>query len=184
MKWEILKGSEKDFEGAPAWATECVWNDKGEGSFSYWLNPETKTIFNTNWHNGPTCWNEEYGHRNYIRAERRPITEPDVNQQLTTEWSGEGLPPVGVECEMLWDKEWVKCVIKAYGDEQFIFKAQGHREWAGHINNFEFRPIRSAEDVARHNALYALESLNIDSDVTVSIYDAIAAGKIPGVKLE
>lgn len=62
--------------------------------------------------------------------------------------------------------------------------------WSGKIpvaidnSEYVFRPIRSAEDVARHNALYALESLNIDSDVTVSIYDAIAAGKIPGVKLE
>lgn len=102
-------------------------------------------------------------------------------------WDGEGLPPVGVECEMLWNKEWVKCVIKAYGDEQFIFKAQGHKEWAGHINNFEFRPIRSPEDVARDRAIKDMESV-IDALIDRSksfeaIYHAIAAGKITGVSI-
>ncbi|QHJ80901.1 MAG: hypothetical protein [Bacteriophage sp.] len=80
MKYEYLKGSEKDFEGAPEWATECVWNDKGSESFCYWLNPKIKTIFNPNWHSKPDCWNEEYGWRNYIKAERRQITEPVVKK--------------------------------------------------------------------------------------------------------
>lgn len=93
MTWEYLIGSEKDFEVAPEWSTQCVWTDKGGDSFLYWLNPETKTIYSPFWHMEPTCWNEEYGCRNYIKAERRQITTPS--------WDGSGLPPVGCECEAL-----------------------------------------------------------------------------------
>ena len=155
MKWEILKGSEKDFEGAPEWAT-----------ISYKYGCSDLIRFCNGWNHGcKFSGMREEMTRHYgitdlskyeVIAERLPIAEPVVNKQLTTEWSGEGLPPVGVECEMLWNKEWVKCVIKAYGDEQFIFKADGHREWEGHIANFSFRPIRSPEDAARREVIDSL----------------------------
>lgn len=190
MKWEIFKGSENDFEGAPEWAlsvysvsalTGHLQAFSGAGMYQY-LDGYSGTedagkakegnFASLGWRNTPK-----------IIAERRPITETAVNQQVTTEWSGEGLPPVGVECEMLWNDEWVKCAVKAYGDEQFIFKADGHREWAGHISNFSFRPIRSHEDVTRarvrsqecdkiFSILSGVERQGNRSDMAEAVYDA------------
>ena len=74
-KWKYLKGSEKDFEGAPEWATECVWNDKGGESFCYWLSTKLKRVS----FNGLVVeWDGEYGWRNYVKAQREPITAADV----------------------------------------------------------------------------------------------------------
>ena len=187
MKWEILKGSKKDFEGAPEWATlrtftgGCYFFAEYDGGGAKVLDIARNDEFKSTTPFDPSGIS--------IIAERRPITEPDVNQQVNTEWSGDGLPPVGVECEMLWNKEWVKCAVKAYGDQQFIFKADGHREWAGHINNFSFRPIRSPEDTARDKAIHAMSSSHkpcghATVGICADIYDAIALGMIPGVKLE
>ena len=51
MNWKYIKGGEKDFVGAPEWATECVWNDKGGESFCYWLSTKLKRVS----FNGPWC---------------------------------------------------------------------------------------------------------------------------------
>ncbi|MGP9419311.1 hypothetical protein ACT3RT_10015 [Ewingella sp. AOP9-I1-14] len=154
MKWEILKCSEDDFEGAPEWATQCIWCDKGSGHFVYWLNPATSTMFNPACHTKPDFWGGEYGHRNYIESERRPITEPDVNQQLNTEWSGEGLPPVGIECEMQNDEcKWIPVDIIAHKDGFAFGWSYDYRLVFFSDAAFEFRPIRSAEDVARDEAI-------------------------------
>lgn len=190
MKYEITKGSEKDFEGAPEWATECVWNDKGSESFCYWLNPKTKTIFNPNWHSKPDCWNEEYGWRNYIKSERRPITEPV--------FSVECLPPVGARIQYSCIKfdenrpaiefgKWYGGTVIAY-HEGFVWTSDnGIRR----LDNTIFRPIRSPEDVARDEAIAEMRIIGytLPAEIVFSkeemagIYDAIAAGKIPGINL-
>jgi len=161
MKYEIIKGSEKDFEGAPEWATECVWNDKGSESFSYWLNPKENKML-ARWMNGsPDIWAGIYGHRNYIKAERRPITEPVVNQQLTTEWGEDGLPPVGCICEFkAEDGSWGVGTILCVGSHRVFWLCHEDKmEYNAEINPPEFRPIRSPEDVARDEAFSQLEAL-------------------------
>lgn len=193
MKWEILKGSEGDFSGAPKWATLVVesrehgrlsWEESSfpiNGKRYQWIDDGIEEKYEVT----------DESIRFNIIAERRPITEPDVNQQLTDEWSGEGLPPVGVRCEHLGggENEWMTVTVIAISerpDSSFTDYWLRTDSGANFIigNPYRFRPIRSPEDVARHNALYALESLNIDSDITIKILDAISAGKIPGVKLE
>lgn len=106
-----------------------------------------------------------------------------------TEWNGEGLPPVGVKCEMSYsDNEWYRCVIIAKGEEQIIYKREGCEEFSGHRNNYKFRPIRSEADKKRDAAISAIDTVCLlvrDASKTASaIYDAIAAGDIPGVKIE
>lgn len=81
-----------------------------------------------------------------IIAERRPITEQA--------WDGEGLPPVGVECEVkgcIGDyREWKKVTVFAVRDKTVFFDHDcGWSATATH----EFRPIRSTEDVARDEAI-------------------------------
>lgn len=95
------------------------------------------------------------------------------------EWNGEGLPPVGLECEMSYaGDEWHKCVIIAKGEEQIIYQAQGSREFSGHRNNYRFRPIRSEADKKREIIISKIEKAYKDcphSDaVPQAIYEAIA----------
>lgn len=104
-------------------------------------------------------------------------------------WDGNGFPPVGVECEMSYaGDEWHKCVIIAKGEEQIIYQTQGCREFSGHRNNYKFRPIRSEADKKRDAAISAIDAACLlvrDASKTAeAIYDAIAAGDIPGVKIE
>ncbi|WHZ42164.1 hypothetical protein QNM34_07775 [Rahnella bonaserana] len=107
---------------------------------------------------------------------------------IVQNWDGESFPPAGCECEIYWNEKWMKCVVIAHRDEQVIFRAEKHREWAGHKNNYKFRPIRSPEYIARDKAIRAFEEAVdncIDrSKVLEFIYDTIAEGKIPGIKLD
>lgn len=91
MKWEILKGSEKDFEGSPESATVRIFEKGFEEHIS---------IFADKFETGSIRTHADTGvYNSYIQdvsnwsviAHRRPITEPDVNQQVTNEWSGDGL---------------------------------------------------------------------------------------------
>lgn len=181
MKYDYLKGSEKDFEGAPEW---CTHISKSEASGDLAWESADRAIKGNRWQ-----WVGEYGAATYdgfvsgrtftsIIAERRPITEPV--------WDGAGLPPAGVECEYeLYAGEWIKCRIEFVGRELMIVST-GDTEF--YCNFFaRFRPIRSPEDVARGEAIKAMREVlgHAAGLIEVSnIYRAIAEGKIPGVKLE
>lgn len=77
-----------------------------------------------------------------------------------TEWNGEGLPPVGVECEIKnksADESWArpdfyKVKILAYGNELFIIHSEntcnGNHESCGVIEDYLFRPIETPEQKA------------------------------------
>lgn len=69
--WEYVKGSEADFEGAPEWATECVWSDKGSEHFVYWLDKMTCRIQSPYF--SETKFNGVYGWANYVKAARRKV---------------------------------------------------------------------------------------------------------------
>lgn len=94
MKWEILKGSEKDFDGAPEWATMLLLHIGGRFAFSEAVSKGSRRtdLYDV----GVDAEITSPAHFQII-AERRPITEPDVSQQVTNEWSGDRLPPAGVE---------------------------------------------------------------------------------------
>jgi len=143
MKFEYLKGGEKDFYSA---SDDDVYVFRCFGS----------TFFSRDLHHtscGQRILESDY---DYIIAERRPIAEP----KASAEWNGEGLPPVGVECEMSYaGHEWMNCVLIAHGDEQIIFKLDGCREFSGHRNNYKFRPIRSPQEIARDEAINGMAEI-------------------------
>lgn len=124
--------------------------------------------------------------------------EQDLNECIgqdvdAPEWSGEGLPPVGVECEWLAssDHDWVAVTVLAYdGNDAWLKPSDGSQSFVvGNVAGF--RPIRTEAERKRDIAIEAILSdmrtipcdLDLRDEVAV-IYDAIAAGKIPGVKLE
>ncbi len=116
-----------------------------------------------------------------------------LNWRFEPVWSGEGLPPVGCECEVRYrhgGADWgvFKCVA-VDSDVAFGWCADEPVTLPG--DNYEFRPIRSEADKKREVAINAILDdmrtipcdLDLRDEVAV-IYDAIAAGKIPGVKLD
>nr|DAP28044.1 MAG TPA: hypothetical protein [Caudoviricetes sp.] len=118
-----------------------------------------------------------------------------IGQAPETVWNGEGLPPVGCRIEYTCKQtdaghpaieagKWYGGTIIAYYGEGVWTSDNGIR----HLSNTIFRPIRSEEYNKRYAAIEALFEI-LDAGVSTSqnsidIYYAIAAGKIPGVKLE
>lgn len=116
-------------------------------------------------------------------------------------WSGEGLPPVGCECEVDYgDVELVDGltrpnkgdVVKVVAHETtpqgsqvaIIYWIVGHCARAHALIPEFLRPLRSEEERKRDEAIAAMKLLNIgDYDDPGIIYSAIAAGEIPHVKI-
>lgn len=109
-------------------------------------------------------------------------------------WNGEGLPPVGCECEYAFIanyKERYSCgKVIAYGESNvFIWHKSSGYEFIHQLNKIKFRPIRPEADKKRDEAKSGIREIT-DADgfklaacMIDPIYDAIAAGKIPHVKL-
>lgn len=136
---------------------------------------------------------------------REKVSKYDFKSALAAsqkpEWNGEGLPPVGSECEWLdANVGWLPVTIK-YISKQIVvmasptnlFGVQELTEIAKDIicDKPQFRPLRTEADKKRedicdaiYGALTKAERQRNRSDEAEAVYDAIAAGKIPGVKLE
>jgi len=116
-------------------------------------------------------------------------------KERTPEWDGDGLPPVGCRVEYTCKQpdlghpaieagKWYGGTIIAYYDECVWTSDNGIR----HLSNTIFRPMRSEEDKKRYAAIEALFEI-LDAGVSTSqdsidIYEAIAAGKIPHIRID
>ena len=110
------------------------------------------------------------------------------------EWSGDGLPPIGCACEMQDSKgAWLPVDIIAKNDGFTFGWSYDYRIVLFGDKADEFRPLRTEaerkrDEAAKAMARHANDDKNRGFDAglrnCLSIYDAIAAGKIPGVKLE
>lgn len=118
-------------------------------------------------------------------------------------WNGEGLPPVGCQVETLFNGEWVEATVAYTGrpessgaadtckwKEALVFDCKTTRPfWAD-----EFRPIRSEAEKKRDEAVAKLTDaicgevpdtgMATAANYAVRAYDAIAAGKVPGIRIE
>ncbi|EKS1846905.1 hypothetical protein QBD22_003864 [Cronobacter muytjensii] len=116
-------------------------------------------------------------------------------------WNGEGLPPVGCRIEAFSGGEWVEAIVtyneppECHGDaaawkEVLAFDCKTTRPfWTD-----EFRPIRSEADKNRDDAIAKI-TVAICGEIAdtgwataekyaARAYDAIAAGKIPHIRIE
>ncbi|EPR9026455.1 hypothetical protein ACU9CR_003757 [Cronobacter dublinensis] len=116
-------------------------------------------------------------------------------------WDGEGLPPVGCRIEAFSGGEWVEAIVtyneppECHGDaaawkEVLAFDCKTTRPfWTD-----EFRPIRSEADKNRDDAIAKITDA-ICGEIAdtgwataekyaARAYDAIAAGKIPHIRIE
>lgn len=109
------------------------------------------------------------------------------------EWDGEDLPPVGCECMVkgeIRDDNFYKCKILNHtifrGIDCAVFQTD---KTVSVCSAKYFRPIRTEAERKREEAaksmLEVIESQKhrYTENAYMLIYDAIAAGKIPGVKL-
>ncbi len=88
------------------------------------------------------------------------IIRPDAPE----EWDGTGLPPVGVECECLFNDGWVKVlVLSVNGYEAWVRRPRGSHIVSEGLGN-EFRPIRTLEQ--REQEALALSIQNAMECVT------------------
>ncbi|WP_426785824.1 hypothetical protein ACP3TB_21500 (plasmid) [Rahnella variigena] len=178
MKYEITKGSEKDFEGAPEWAAHVVklnrdssvaWVSGRDNKYQYKYDPDEQyghpiqgSFISWDWRDGVE-----------IIAERRPITEQA--------WDGEGLPPVGAlcRCRGFSDMPWVECEVLAWHDDEVWLKRVDDGKTFT-MGNPELFPIPSPEDVARDEAIEAMRdvgytlpaAIRFTKEEMAALYDA------------
>lgn len=180
----------------------CATQDKdGEVCFSEGETPEFGLMA---WHDGDWCGNEfhtitatDYDTAIITRAQY----ESALAASQKPAWNGEGLPPVGCECEYLDNNgKWCPVIIKYASDQLVVIsgvtKILGVEQDTEIVKDIiidkpHFRALRS-EAERKHEAVLesicaVLEMVAQDykrEDEAKLIYEAIAAGKIPGVKLE
>lgn len=103
-----------------------------------------------------------------------------------TEWSGNGLPPVGMEIEYKFTKvnyrtDFSRGKVLAYGMHNvFMEHWSSKNEFIQPLDKIEFRPIRSEEDKKRDEAVAVMNGLWTPNSKMhcEAIYDAIKSGKI------
>lgn len=140
-----------------------------------------------------TEWTADDNHIAVIAMARYEceISNNKTGQQPANEWNGEGIPPVGCECEskQFSQVDWTKFKVVAVCDGHvFGFWGNGVST-ALDSKMWEFRPLQSEAERKRDAAVEAMQREADEGNNWVYseyeiIYDAIAAGKIPGVKLE
>lgn len=125
-----------------------------------------------------------------------------IGQGAAPVWSGEGLPPVGCKCEYL-DRNngWYPVTIK-YASNQIVVicgmtnilgdKQETEIAKDVQLDKPQFRLLltkserkrkEAIEEMTKIATIYTTKSLSLDLALN-SIYNAIAAGEITGVKLE
>lgn len=107
-------------------------------------------------------------------------------------WNGEGMPPVGCECEYAfigkYRESFSRGMVIAYGESNvFMQHWASNNEFIQPLDKIKFRPIRTEAERKREEAINDIASLigrGTFFDDAAGIYNAIAAGKIPGIKLD
>ena len=155
MKYEITKGSEKDFEQAPEWAMQvdkCI--ETGHSFYTENIMGSQSGTDKCKWSNEsevrPLNFSANYEHEGFETiAQRRPITE--------LVWDGEGLmPSVGMkclakQCSQINADEFL--VVAIQDGAVFGFWTATGAATGLDVNRWIFLPIRSPEDVARDEAI-------------------------------
>lgn len=109
-------------------------------------------------------------------------------------WNGEGVPPVGCECECHVDEDVVHCIVVGYdfdGKAVVMRNVPARKYFSIQANSGRIKPLRTKAERKRDAAVEAIdywmpefiEDIPNQFYHAKKLYDAIAAGKIPGVKL-
>lgn len=128
----------------------------------------------------------------HTEAEQEAYLNECIGQAPGPLWNGESLPPVGCECEVSVDGGRSWCTYRAINEKNGARLIEiGNFTEEFQNNNWIFRPTRSEAERKRddicdkiYGAMTNAKRKDNRSDMAEEIYDAIAAGKITGIKLE
>ncbi len=174
-------------------AGEFTWPD-GVNSVCQGWDGEIESIdkddntYSTGYGYKPVIENHRHRAQSLLDGVER-VTREQYEAAQQPVWNGEGLPPVGVECEASVDdgESWTSWYTMAEDSGVVIFGyLDGNHAAFGKKDMPLFRPIRTEAEMKRNEAVADIASLigiGTFSQDAESIYDAIAAGKIPGVEL-
>lgn len=92
------------------------------------------------------------------------VTTESITGQKSIEWNGEGLPPIGTVCEVAPKCQgciWQKVEIAYMGNEYFVVVCpeRGCEESRRHVHGYQFRPIRTPEQIAAEERDAAIEQM-------------------------
>lgn len=150
-------------EGAPEWATHH--GNVGCSLARVWLNGSQYTYCDGR--QGGAVFSLQAG-EGFARSEIRHVTERPAPQ-----WSGEGLPPVGADCEAydVEDGKWQSGRLLLHGNTDHAFASGSPEGWNKLFWACRFRPIRTPEQIAADYALAEIERLYSEGG-PAAVYDA------------
>ncbi|HIB5058302.1 TPA: hypothetical protein ACWW69_002455, partial [Klebsiella pneumoniae] len=128
-------------------------------------------------------------HQPQEEEQNKADDEADLNecigQDAAPVWNGEGLPPVGCECEVSVDGGRSWCRYRAINEKNGVRLIEiGNFTEEFQNDNWIFRPIRPEAELKREEAVKTIMLTGWCQSAAEEIYDLIAAGKVPGIKLE
>ncbi|KAA6001448.1 hypothetical protein [Pantoea sp. M_5] len=78
---------------------------------------------------------------------------------MSIEWNGEGLPPVGCECEREVPGGWSRCRINYASSALIVYQMlDTGNEYASTLSAFKFRPIRTEAQRKRDDRIASLDN--------------------------
>lgn len=131
------------------------------------------------WNEKSSVWIKIY---NVCGEERIKKTSMYMVERPSPSWSGEGLPPVGVVCEMHYCGEWEKTEILCIGVKHVFIRqiaVTGEAfECSLNLSACQFRPIRTPEQIAAGEREAAIDQMI--NDATNPMDDRMIFEKYPG----
>ncbi|MBG5873051.1 hypothetical protein I5E81_20295 [Pseudomonas aeruginosa] len=103
-------------------------------------------------------WNERMG--DWCGSDFPTCANHLFDRPEKVEWDGQGLPPVGVECEyrhMIWP-EYRRCEIRYISDESLVAYDDAQEQFY-RTRDMLFRPIRTPEQIAAEEREKAIEEM-------------------------
>lgn len=92
--------------------------------------------------------------------------------RIAPEWDGEDLPPIGCECECMRHGLWVKCEVRAHGEDHGCPVAFAQTEFDSQVlDERMFRPLRTTEQQEREELLSMALSI-FEQNGLLGLYDA------------
>lgn len=143
----------------------------------------------------PQCddgWSRLKSAKDYSNAVTREQYEGALAASKT-EWDGEGFPPVGCECQYSLNGgvAWFDCRIEYLVGSQGVVMScevfEGIQYASASQYDLKFRPIRSEADKKRDESIKALKFSfgAFDANgLAEMVYQAIASGKIPHIRID
>ena len=157
------------------WSEKPEWADVWLESFSSYANSGWRKDSGNYWvSDDHHYWTKDHEVDGYYKIHYPPKTKP--------EWNGEGLPPVGVVCELSnCGQDYYEAEILFMGSVYCIVKHEHNSEQHYYLSSLKFRPIKPDKEKWIEKAVNIYFSrISCDKlDRFGVLYDALISGELP-----